>query len=430
MMLLKNFLIIIIFAQKFYASDNWAAAHVTLIDASWRKFFLEALRKMESPASTPEERVDVFKQYTSGRWAGLPTGIAVTDLTSYLDHKPFNLAKVLELVEAGFIPVPNEKFKHYKDRRFTAGWQLDTINLIRQQEKTAALLTEASDVKTSDLAKINALSGTFWMRNERGQFRESFSGMILPGQFLGDTIDVVTCFHGLWHNKLDQIYFLPKGMRPKTENFFQVVDVRVGQDNSFMDQDAVDLLSARWNQDDWGTVFNQNDYVVAKISNQSADGKALSDILNAKHIVSSGRVLDLLGNTLPAFGSPFVIAFGKPGDSFIRGNTHSVLDGFCLAVNDEPFKLEITSLVHPVRRDLVQADSGLTAATLFSKLDSKIAVSIPLAPGMSGGPVFLCEKNARTNHQVYCRLIGTVHGSNLVTYQGAEISFKGLIAIP
>lgn len=143
MLPLKSFLIIVIFAQKFYATDNWSAAHVNLIDTSWRKFFLEALRKMESPASIPEERADVFRQYASGSWAG----IAVTDLTSYLGHKPFNLAKVLELVEDGFIPVPHEKFAAYKDRRFTAGWQLDTINLMRQQEKTVALIREAVDVK-------------------------------------------------------------------------------------------------------------------------------------------------------------------------------------------------------------------------------------------------------------------------------------------
>lgn len=279
--------------------------------------------------------------------------------------------------------------------------------------------------KNSDLAKINALSGTFWKWDGTSPPEEMFSGMIMSGQNLGDTLDVVTCFHGFWRENLHQIYFLPRGMRPKIENFFQVAGIKIGKDNTILDQVAVDALSARWNQDDWGTVFNENDYVVAKISNQSADGrKNLSDILNSKHMIDSGRLLDFLGNTLSGFGSPFVLAFGRPADSFIQKKIPEELNEFCLSVNDEPFSLAVASLVHPYRRSLDQAGA------LLSKLDSKIAVSMPLAPGMSGGPILLCEKSARTNNQIYCRLIGTVHGSNLVTYQGAEFSFKGLIAIP
>jgi hypothetical protein len=43
---------------------------------------------------------------------------------------------------------------------------------------------------------------------------------------------------------------------------------------------------------------------------------------------------------------------------------------------------------------------------------------------MSGGPVFGCEIAAG---HIHCRLLGVVHGSNLIEENG-DLFFKGLIA--
>ena len=439
---------------------NWQNAHTDLVYMSWRSNFLEQFRNMEThgvhEGLTEAARNQVLERFARGENhlsvnINPPHHSNVLNLfgDDYLDVSPlWPHVDLREVVKSGIIPLQSPYRYHSRDRRWTAGWILDTMDIVRQQQLTNTLFAGHGDLANNDLLKVLGLSGTFWSFDEAsGAMVESFSGMIQPNQIAeGDTIDIISCFHGVWNELLDHLYFLPKGMdHTQPENFFQVQAIQVGGIGDFLDQAGVDALSEEWNNNEWGDVFNQNDYAIIRINSHAEIGEnILRNILHARNLLHGTNVIRLRGEQIPddEFHPSRIFAFGKPGHGFIQRYSEDEND-FCL-VSDVFNGNAITTegllinplLIHPLRRvrnfqeaySLNPAFNDEYVQPAPTLLVSKRAASIPLASGMSGGPVLKCEIGDAVHSHIYCRLLGVVHGSNLIQEAG-RVHYKGLIAI-
>ena len=281
----------IIFLFWVVISGSYSAGwdHSALVQMSWRTHWLEALQKMEGPHElTEEQRNKVLERFSQGR--GRTTDLdLITDLDqeghpdlgiqipnnnidlNYLNNElvwQWTNVDMREVLESGIIPIKQEYRHHARDRRWTAGWILETMDIIRQQPITNTLF-DIGDVESNDLLKVRGLSGTFgeW---DNGMFVEQFSGMIQPGQRIvgGSTVvNVISCFHGFWNKQLNSLFFLPKGEDPLRENLFQVRSIRVREHVGLLNQRHLNNLSGRWNSFEWGALFQQDDYAIMQVNN-------------------------------------------------------------------------------------------------------------------------------------------------------------------
>lgn len=464
----KIIFLFLLFAQSFSqiadaAAPNWAHLHEDLIQMSWRSHLVAAFRRMDGAGALTEanrnqvlERVARGQDHT-GTDIAPAHGTDVINLMDdgYLDNELFwDDTDLRGTVSTGIIPLVAGYQHHSRDRRWTAGWILDTMDIARQQPSTATLFENHSNLENNDLLKVRALSGTFWQWDGNlahlHQAHESFTGMIQPGQAAqadNAHVDIISCFHGVWGEQLNQLYFLPKGSdKTNPGNYFQVQSVQIGGAGHFLDQAGIDGLSATWNANTWGEVFNQNDYTIIRVSHVAADGaNTLRNILETKDLLHENHVKRLRGSQIADddFHPTRIFSFGKPGLPFLRDYTpdnngfHLVSDIFNgnavtggLAV-DPP-------LIHPLRRisnpahadELAPAMNDAYVRPDPTPLTTKQAVSIPLTSAMSGGPILKCLINVAPDPSIHCKLIGVVHGANLIGADDGNASFKGLIAIP
>lgn len=464
-----NFLKIIflfgIFLCNSYAA-GWAD-HALLVHMSWRVHWEEALERMEGDnALTQDQRTRVLERFAQGRGRthgldlnadlnqaahpNVGTQIQNNNLPqNYLDNElvwQWSDVDMVEVLESGIIPMKPGYRHQARDRRWTAGWILNTMDIIRQQPITNHLFDEDQygDINNNDLLKVRGLSGTFGQWGDQG-FVEQFSGMIQSGQRLrggNTTVNIISCFHGVWNKHLNTLYFLPKGKAPLRQNLFQVQSVRIRESTKVLNQGRVDELSQRWNNLAWGALFQQDDYAIIQVNNIAVEppitggrNNSLNDILRHRDLLLDAEVISLQGEDPEEdFNPNRILAFGKPLADFFAGLLPDE-DSFCLVSdvsNGNAMILNNPNLVHPRRRldryeqlynrdpppDMYDNIHGPTP------LNNKQAVSIPMAPGMSGGPVLQCQIEVG---RIRCRLLGVAHGINLIQ-ENDHISFKGLIA--
>ena len=432
----------------YVCSADWRAVHDDLSQMSWRSHWLEAFRMMESGRNSlePNSQKKILEKFAKGLGktatfrgdleADIDTGRGdpiiirggpIEDISDQL----ISIDPMGNLLNSGVISMNDGYPQNPRDRRWTAGWILDTMDIIRQQPFTSVLF-DRGDIGSNDLLKIRALSGTFWHRKvtkTRIKFEELFSGVIEPGQNSeGDTLNVISCFHGLWNKQFDQIYFLPLGEDPEPQNFYPIRTFQVGSETNLGDSD-VRRISQDWNHALWGDLFNKDDYVVIQISKTGLGGSVLNTFLENKGVLHGNHVMPLQGESTAidhAFNPARIFAFGKPTGFLQRDEAD-----FCLvsdvtpttqhAIHEHPLNHVLSDnplLVRPMR------DAGHTPET--TPLLNKKAVSIPLAPGMSGGPILSCEIR---EHQILCARLGVMHGINLIQ-EGGGVFFKGLIQPP
>jgi len=480
------FKIIFLFGVIINSSYSAGWDHNALVHMSWRAHWEEALERMEgSPSAnicdhvsqciytaigrqnilTQNQRTRVLERAAQGRGRTVGLEDLIADLSQgghpnvgaqialsldqnflnnqligWDDNIPRDMRAVLE---SGTIPMEESYHHQSRDRRWTAGWILEAMDIARQQPITQSLFNAPYDnIANNDLFKARELSGTFGVLDNNGRFVEQFSGMIQPGQKIlrsAITVNIISCLHGFWNQQLGDLYFLPKGSPAVSDNLFPVNIIQMG--NVSLNNSDLQTISNQWNQLEWGELFKKNDYVTVQVNNAAAAGpNTLKDFLIAKKLLkNNGFIIDLTGNAIPDhdFYPNRIFAFGKPAlrSLQVSARRSGDNDGFCL-VSDvsegEAVILNNPRLVHPLRRLQTPTDQGhynpIThpVASEFTILASKQAASMPMTPGMSGGPVLRCLVE---DNQIRCRVLGVAHGINLIEVDG-HVLFKGLIAIP
>ncbi|MBY0462287.1 MAG: hypothetical protein K2Q34_03805 [Alphaproteobacteria bacterium] len=429
---------------------------------------LDELAKMEGNELTKDQRIEILRNYFSGFGTKTRQQIGL-DLNTkdYLHFDHFvnkwqgavNLHEVDmgEILESGIIPMPLEYKHNSRDRRWTAGWLFDTIEVVRQQGYTK-LLFEGSyhDINNNDLLKVRELSGTFWRwdGNPRniGSAIELFSGMIQPSQKITDnphdlkaTVRIISSFNGLWNEDFDQIYFLPKGETPTVGNFFKVMSVKVG-DGRFLTQDEANSLSEKWNEEEWGELFQEEDFAIIKVRNLAADGtNTLRKFLQDNNLLNGHQVVSLQGDFDGDFEPNRIFAFGKPSSNLKMDSFDE--NGFCLVSdtgdaetveklgdrleNQTPFhlieplrKLKDSSKIYDQKSKTDPVAPKITA--LKGNIQS---APIPFATGMNGGPVLVCKASGSAPFQIKCKFIGVVRGGGLIQDASDKVSYKGLVSV-
>lgn len=359
--------------------------------------------------------------------AGLPT---VPGLVDYLDND-FDLgypgaSTLHDLALDG--PIMKHKRVWYLDRRVGFGLTLSTMDIVRQRPYLRSLLQRGT-TETNDLQKIKRLSGTFCILDD-GVFTRIFSGMIEPGQDVRKntvhTIKILTCFHGFWGEKLNDLYFIPYGFDAEAEFAFKVKNIRIGK-GGILFQDGVNKETESWNSKNWEQLFSKNDYVEAFVERRSKDNKQdLGDILKEQHLVNhTAHIINLRS---PELGSPQnLFAFGKPGYEWVGD---PLIRTYALVTNIEPIETEFfTPYLHSARRiqpegELATDNPNTNKETL---LNNKKATSFPSVHGMSGGPIVRCSFNA---DDIKCNFLGVLHAVNLSKRTRGEAPFiKVLVAL-
>ncbi|MBY0281868.1 MAG: hypothetical protein K2W94_06880 [Alphaproteobacteria bacterium] len=445
---------------------NAAERHADLAAMSWHHHFLQQLRHMETVGEgqfTPIERREILKKFARGHLNNdtpipTPNGSEVRNLfdEGYLENQIMGI-NLINFAESGLMP----KFplvgegRPLRDRRLNAGLVLTLMDIVRQQPLTTPLFEGHGGLENNDLLKVKELSGTFWRWDGNPDHidaaRELFSGMIKPNQPAGGaTFDVISCFHGIRRQELNQLYFLPKGAdRENPSNFFQVQTVQVGGIGAFLDQGGINPLYTEWNTSEWRDIFTKSDYTIIRISNHSivmpdaaaGAGRTLRGILNERGLIDAAhnRVKNLRGAGIEPFNPTRVFAFGKPGSDYVQAPAELDPDGFCLVSDveeDNAVTLPQNSfrLVHPLRR--VVADTANTYDAATENIDpapenvpilNKIATSIPLTHGMSGGPVLRCAISEEGAGHIHCQFLGSVSFGGIIEHN-EELFFKGSIA--
>lgn len=476
MKIFKTIFLLSIFVSNSHSS-NWMNDHAALVGMSWRSHWLEALNHMECQPKAGEltaaQRRTVFERFIKGRGRGediltadldqagnpeVGTQIApdLSDM-NYLDQDLFwGNVSMIEVLELGFIGSP------FRDRRFAAGWTLDTIDILRQQPITNKLFDaeQYGDINHNDLLKVRGLSGTFWRWNGVAPIqtaKEMFSGMIQPNQEIltgtGErTVNILSCFHGLLdEDDIGNVYFLPAGRAPDAENFFRIMTVQRGEAGPLLAQAELDPLFEEYKRKDEAGEPYEDDFALIQVSNVAAvEHNTLRSILVQRQLFNEthNRVINLQGEESDHFEPDRIFVFGKPNHTFVQ--RAGGIDGFCLVSDsfrgnanlDLKNRIDTriqTLLIQPLHKlnnlqeiYVENPPSGFTniIPSPLRPLPEKFqAISIPLTHGMSGGPVLMCKihDDESAPHSIKCRHVGVVNGGHLVQ-EDTHILYKGIIA--